>query len=338
MFDNWVRPLLLVVLLHTPTLQAWAEFQPPLALPAVQTVLAANTPLTAVVSAGSRLVAAGLHGTIVYSDDQGASWQQAAVPSQSDLTALSFPTPELGWAVGHDGLVLHSRDGGRSWDRQLDGTQLTRYWASSAAAAQSAGLPLESMNFPLLDVGFENARSGFAVGAFNLILRTEDGGQTWNLWSDRVHNPQGYHLYGVRAVAGEWFIVGEQGLLMRLDRQEQRFKAIDSPYKGSFFGLLATPDALFAIGLRGNVYRSADGGNRWSQVPTGVQAGLAGATQLADGSIALVSLAGDVLISRDQGKRFERLKVERPSPFFAVADAGPNGLALVGMRGVRLAK
>jgi photosystem II stability/assembly factor-like uncharacterized protein len=62
--------------------------------------------------AGDRVVAVGGGGLIVVSDDGGASWQQAEVPVSATLTAVSFPTAKLGWAVGHAGVILHSDDGG----------------------------------------------------------------------------------------------------------------------------------------------------------------------------------------------------------------------------------
>jgi photosystem II stability/assembly factor-like uncharacterized protein len=43
---------------------------------------------------------------------------------------------------------------------------------------------------PFLDVWFEDEKKGFAIGAFNLILRTEDGGKTWTPWLDRIDNPR----------------------------------------------------------------------------------------------------------------------------------------------------
>ena len=51
-------------------------------------------------------------GHIAYSDDQGRSWVQAAVPVSVDLTSVSFVTPRLGWVTGHDGVVLRSDDAG----------------------------------------------------------------------------------------------------------------------------------------------------------------------------------------------------------------------------------
>lgn len=339
MFSNWMRPALAVAAFCSLPLLAQAQFLPPLDVPPTPSAQALLAPLNAVAHAGSRLVAAGLRGSILYSDDQGASWQQASVPSSSDLTALAFPTPEQGWAVGHDGLVLHSSDGGRSWERQLDGRQLLGLWKQAQAKdAKGAPLPLDTMNFPLLDVWFESERSGYAVGAFNLILRTEDGGQSWSIWSDHAENPQGYHLYGIRPAGEELFIAGEQGLVLKLDRASQRFKAVTTPYNGSYFNLVATPDLLLIVGLRGNAYRSLDGGGSWQKANTGTEASLAAGATLADGSIVLVSLAGDVLRSQDRGLTFAPLKVERPAPFFGIADAGSAGLALVGMRGVRIVK
>ncbi len=58
--------------------------------PAKVTKLASAKPLLAVVKADKRLVAVGQRGHIIYSDNQGESWQQATVPVSSDLTAASF--------------------------------------------------------------------------------------------------------------------------------------------------------------------------------------------------------------------------------------------------------
>ena len=43
------------------------------------------------------------------------------MPVSADLTALHFANAQQGWAVGHEGVVLHTPDGGASWTLQLDG-------------------------------------------------------------------------------------------------------------------------------------------------------------------------------------------------------------------------
>lgn len=97
--------------------------------------------------AGSRVIAVGMHGSILYSDDQGNRWTQARVPVSVLLTAVHFVNERLGWAVGHNGVVLHSADGGASWQRQLDGWQIDQmvlaYAELNLKAVQAAPVVVE---------------------------------------------------------------------------------------------------------------------------------------------------------------------------------------------------
>ncbi|MNM86193.1 Ycf48-like protein [compost metagenome] len=329
--------------------QALAQpaFMAPTDLPSMQSPQALHAPLNALVQAGARMISAGQRGHILYSDD-GKDWKQAQVPVSSDLTALSFPSATQGWAVGHEGVVLHSSDGGQTWSKQLDGKQiaeLLKQYGQNAnpddpvAARQrqeAEALVAQGADQPLLDVWFEDESRGFVVGAFNLILRTEDGGKTWTPWMDHVDNPRGMHLYAMRPAAGSLFIVGEQGLVVKFDSREQRFQALELPYQGSLFGVVGNADVVVVYGLRGNAYRSVDGGANWQKIDTGIDAGLTGGVVLADGSIVLVSQAGHVLRSLDKGASFTRLKVSRVAANFAVAPAPGEALALAGLGGVRL--
>ncbi len=86
--------------------------------------------------------------------------------------------------MGHQGVVLHSSDGGRNWERQLDGAAIAQLLRQPKAQGQENATQTQpNSDFPLLDVWFEDADKGFVVGAFNLILRTEDGGKSWRSWS-----------------------------------------------------------------------------------------------------------------------------------------------------------
>jgi photosystem II stability/assembly factor-like uncharacterized protein len=279
--------------------------------------------------AGSRIVAVGQRGHIVLSDDGGTSWKQARVPVASDLVAVAFPTPMHGWAVGHDGIVLHSADAGASWTRQLDGRALGKVlgYADKRLAEQGA-------ENPFLDVWFSDERTGFVVGAFNLILRTEDGGRSWQPWLDRTENPKSLHLYAIREAAGHLYVTGEQGLLMRLDGEAGRFRALKTPYEGTYFGLTGNAKGVVAFGLRGNAFRSTDGGKSWNKVETGLQVGLTGGTE-HHGHLVLVSQAGHLLVSRDDGASFAPVKIERAVPGAAVIGAGTGYVVVAGPRGLR---
>ena len=61
------------------------------------------------------------------------------------------------WVVGDPGSVVwHSRDGGRTWHQQWTGQSI-----------------------PLSSIDFVDDQIGYAVGALGTILRTSDGGMTW---------------------------------------------------------------------------------------------------------------------------------------------------------------
>ncbi len=324
----------------------------PLQLPAQTSRLASSSPLFAITQAGPRLVAVGQRGHILLSDDKGVTWQQAAVPVSVDLTAVHFPSPRRGWAVGHDGVILHSDDGGAHWALQLDGRQAAQRIVDAytpragsgnteldAVLAEAKRMLAQGPDLPWLDVWFDDDNRGFAVGAFNLVFSTRDGGATWQPASDRVDNPRGYHLYALRGGSGgQLYAAGELGLLLRLDRATQRFVAVPTPYKGTFFGVLALPDLLLAYGLRGNAWRSLDGGRTWHKTETGIDTGLTGGTLLDDGRIALVSQGGQLLLSRDNAGHFAAVPGLQTSPAFGVVAAGSSSVALVGARGVRVEK
>lgn len=318
-----------------------AAFRDVLDTPAVPSASAARSPLTGLARAGRRLVAVGARGHVLTSDDGGRNWAQAAVPVSSDLVAVHFPTPKTGWAVGHDGVVLQSADAGRTWSRQLDGRSLGPVLVDAYARGSDRRWQDEARRFaaqgaenPFLDVWFSDARQGHVVGAFGLVLRTADGGRTWEPLMHAADNPKALHLYAVRRIGDQLLIAGEQGTLLRWDGA--RFAALPLPYAGTLFGLLGHERAVLAHGLRGHVLRSTDGGRTWAEVPTGLGVGLTAATLDAGGRMVLASQAGHVLVSRDEGATFRPLKLERPAPAAAIVANDDGTLVVAGPRGVQV--
>jgi photosystem II stability/assembly factor-like uncharacterized protein len=330
-----------------------AGFVDVLDAPARSSALASKGFMQAVTRAGDRLVAVGQRGHVVVSLDGGANWTQSAVPVSSDLTAVYFIDARRGWAVGHDGVVLYTGDGGDSWRLQLDGRKANalileataRRLEADPASAEAKKLHAEAQRFvaqgadkPFLDVWFADAAEGYVVGAYNLIFRTGDGGATWAPWFDRTDNPKFLNLYAVRPVAGELYVAGESGLVMKLDAAQGRFRALDVPYQGSFFGLAAANASVLAYGLRGSVFRSDDAGRSWVKVDAGLRAAVVAAAHTATEGTLLADAGGRVVASHDGGRTFRPVALRQSMPLTGLADVGTGRYAVTGPRGVSVVK
>ena len=331
---------------------AATQYKGPLDVAAkVNTQFAQSHRLTAVAAAGNNLVAVGPRGHILVSRDGGQNWKQVPVPVSSDLVAVRFVNASHGWAVGHDGVVLHSADAGETWVKQLDGRQAAaiadQYYKDKGSAAaddeEAAMLQqtverfvAEGADKPFLDVLFLTPEEGFVVGAFNTAFRTRDGGKTWEPLFERIDNPNFFHVYALATHAGELYAAGEQGLLLRWDRQQERFVALPSPYRGSFFGLLDTGKELVAYGLRGNVYATRDGGKTWNKIDTPAPDSVVGGTNLAEGRYALVTRGGRILLNKKDGKGFDVVPARHRMAYAAVAASDGHSLVTAGSGGVRV--
>ena len=103
-------------------------------------------------------------GLISKSSDSALTWSPLASGTTSNLLSMSFAynvNPNVGMAVGDNGLMLKTTDSGATW--------------TSKTYAPVSGAP----SGDIYDMQFLNATYGFAVGAGGKIYKTMDGGVTW---------------------------------------------------------------------------------------------------------------------------------------------------------------
>ena len=143
---------------------------------AAQSPNAHNALINALEKSGDRIFGVGVHGIIVYSDDEGETWTQAeSVPFTKTLTDISCPSINKCWATGHDSTILHSFDAGKTWQVQYQDIDF---------------------DAPLLSIHmYDDIR--VALGAFALSLRTSNGGLvgTISLLMMMIFNPSQLYLW-----------------------------------------------------------------------------------------------------------------------------------------------
>ncbi|WP_409524474.1 WD40/YVTN/BNR-like repeat-containing protein [Nitrincola sp. MINF-07-Sa-05] len=329
---------------HALALAAPAEVIDPLERPALQARDFDQSMLTAIARAGERLIVAGERGLVLLSDDDGRTWRQVPAPVSVTITALAFPTPNHGWAVGHGGVVLHTVDAGEHWDVQLDGRRGAELVLDSVRADIDPGdgdsskvlvaaqrLVEEGADKPLLALAFANAQRGIVVGAYGLAFATHDGGRSWRSIGAAIPNPRGMHLYAAAHDGERWYVAGEQGFAARSDDREQSFHALETPYRGSFFAIDVRGEEVLLAGLRGNAVRSADGGESFAKVPVPVPASLLSTARLADGRLLAVGQGGQLMQAGNAG--FVSLPLPPGPPLNALVEAQDGALIGASWRG-----
>lgn len=327
---------------------SWAKTFDVLDLPAVKSDIASTSLIYTIRGFHGTYYATGIQGHILYSEDGGDTWTQADVPVRSSITDIYFPTPELGWAVGHEAVILHSADGGKTWTKQFDGfrygTEGIAYYQKLAAENPDDDyFPylVEEMQFaidqgadkPFFKVHFHDEKFGHALGAYGMIMRTTDGGENWEHVLHTTDNDSFYHIFDFAPLPepGRFFLAGEAGLFMIGDINTRTATMVENvPWEGSFFTAIAAADgSILAGGLRGRMFSTSDEGQTWQEVQKPPGSSLVASTRLADGTLIFAGIAGDMIFSTDNGATFNYLPVRSGNRIYTLTE-GPAGTLLVG--------
>ncbi|MBY6185483.1 hypothetical protein KUV89_02355 [Marinobacter hydrocarbonoclasticus] len=300
---------------------------------------AAQAPLLDIQTVNSGWLLVGDRGTVLKGD--GQSWTQSQVPLNTMLTSVTFADEQNGLAVGHDVTVLATEDGGNQW--------LVRQ-----------NLPQKDK--PLLDVMTIDSGEAIAVGAYGLFYRSLDGGKTWaeEFHDELLYEEDRLYLDELRAedealyldersailphfnrikrlTNGDLFLLGEMGFMARSTDKGHHWERLEEIYFGSFMDLIEVgPQTLLAVGLRGNIFRTENGGLDWQPVEVDLRSTINSGIVLDDGRIALVANGGVLLISDDRGQSFRSKVLAKGDDLVAVAQADAKTLLIVGSNGANL--
>jgi photosystem II stability/assembly factor-like uncharacterized protein len=267
--------------------------------------------------------------------------------------AVQFVDQHEGWAVGDDGVIWHSIDGGKTWERQKTGTRAslrgvhfqTPYTGWAVGRVETAtgsvgvmlrttdgGLRWEEMGTNVLPglhaVRFFDEKAGFVCGdgspAFpSGMFTTADGGRSWKpVAGVKLPSCRSADFFAGKrdgVVAGAWSRLGTLGA-------DGAYRESDmDPLSGRTLHAVCTAEAggkavAFAAGDGGAVLSSTDGGRSWGFVNLGLAPEVLASCDFrccaAFGSHVWVAgkPGGIVLHSADGGKTWEVQKTELTAP------------------------
>lgn len=108
-----------------------------------------------------------MSAVVMKTQDGGVTWSALVIPNSARyLRALELVGDRHLWAVGRNGTIIHSRDGGNTWVSQISGVDTT-----------------------LFDVDFADTLHGIIAGN-GYVLYTHNAGNTWHIAQVGIEEPR----------------------------------------------------------------------------------------------------------------------------------------------------
>jgi photosystem II stability/assembly factor-like uncharacterized protein len=179
------------------------------------------------------------------------NWYNQNSGVNRELTGVSFVDQNNGWVSGWTETMLHTTDGGQTWNPQT--------------------VPPNNAYY---SVYFTDDQNGWASGYAGKMIHTTDGGQTWSSQTTPA-NTDLYKLYFIDSNTG-WVVGGDAGTFPSyiphriILHTTNGGSSWSSQYYQSYKKLLKSVYFLdynngFATGPGGVFMHTTDGGNNWSE-------------------------------------------------------------------------
>ena len=251
------------------------------------------------------------------------------IPQRSQRSSRRSPSKslllDLAWAgkrvvaVGERGHILHSDDAGKTW--------------TQAQVPASANLTA---------VWFADEKNGWAVGHVETILRTQDGGESWELVHFEPENPQplldvcfadasrgvAVGAYGVIYVTTDGGAVWSQvpfepeplpGAEKVAPAEDEMETEVDLGFEFHLNAIARGPGHRMYLGAEaGRLFRSDDDGTHWRELPSPYDGSFHGVLPLEGDALLAFGLRGNLFRSEDGGATWSAV----PTGTTALLDAG----------------
>ncbi|MDA3911390.1 MAG: YCF48-related protein [Bacteroidales bacterium] len=231
----------------------------------------------------------GGNARIYYSDDFGENWNvQFTDTIYYDFQSCYFVDSLSGWAVGDEGVVYSTNNGGNSWVSLTNDYKHVDFFRSTyfvdslcgyvvgrgeyrVLKTLDGGVTWENIDAQLpyidiYDVFFLDCEKGWMCGDDDWVYKTIDGGQTWNRFDLNIPISQFTSLFFINENIG-WMCGTSSSIYKTIDGGEhwvkQEIESIDEYFSDVLF-LNENIGWLSSIDKR--LYKTEDGGLSWNCV------------------------------------------------------------------------
>ena len=240
------------------------------------------------------------------------------------LQDVYFIDNQNGLVVGDKGLILGTADGGKTWTKKEVNMR-----PPGADAGQRPGRPpgFGGGAVTLYNIYFVDEKIGFITGGRGTILKTEDGGKTWNrkmarsAGSEQNNNRRGggirSNLMGIQMISEKvGFIAGTENTILKTTdggetwvghSERARVGETRNNLENIWF---VSPTTGWIIGSYGTLLHTVDGGETWEKRDAGFDNNLFGIQFIDEKTGWISGQEGLILHTADGGKTWKQQKTD----------------------------
>lgn len=217
-------------------------------------------------------------GKILRTTDGGETWNINQF-SVNRLNCVEFVDNNTGWICGNDGLIARTDDGGETFRIQPSGVltnfncirfydNLNGYCSGYGDTAflktvdgGNSWIPVVTgFDYDVVDVDFKSLDTIVAIGESNYILKSFDGGNTWNITDHHI----GTGFQGVKIFENKIYIPTGYGRLFRSPDFGNTWVLDTIPVDGWLFGIDVLQNGSYYVsGIGGSIIYKHDDESSW---------------------------------------------------------------------------